>query len=471
MPAPSERQVAVIGGGGFRTPRLLSGLLRHSEELGLKEIVLYDADPVRVSIMGRIGQYLARMADSTVTVREAPSLEEASRDADFVLLTFRPGGEEARVWDERVAMAEGILGQETVGPGGFFAALRSLALVQETVVRVRRVNPDAWFINFINPVGIVSEAMAQAGERRFVGVCDTPHHLVQELAAYLGTAAEALRVEMAGLNHLGWVLRVWHQGEDVLPQIFDDLPEVVRRIRPLSFFTPDEIRLAGGLPTEYVYLYLHAEEVARRMTGHATRGEQVRDRSLAFFQEASDLLGRAPEETLWTRYLEALVGRSNSYLQQETDTSVARTLSPATIIATEGYERVAIDAMLGLTGLSPRMAIVNGPSCGLLTPAIPSQAVSEATRVIDRHGPVPLPLSRPLPALVSDWLSRVKDYELATVEAFRAGTGEALAKALRQNPLVGREAIAKRLIHRRRQKPPGWLMSPGEVLSTTSPRP
>ena len=450
MRKSADRVIAVIGGGGFRTPRLLSGLLRHAEELGLGAIRLYDIDAGRARIMEGLGRHLAANAGGLVTVDAAPSVEEAARGADFVLITIRPGGEEGRVQDEAASFDEGVLGQETVGPGGFFLALRTIPVVLDLVRVVRGVNRQAWFINFSNPVGIVSEAVRQTGEQRFIGVCDTPHHLVQELARHLGTADAALSVESIGLNHLGWFLRVWLDGEDVLPRILSDLPAVQRRVRPLSFFRPEDIRSAAALPTEYVYLYLHAEDVRGRLArpGTVTRGQAVRDRSQAFYRAAAGRIDQDPA-AVWALYLETLAGRSNSYLQQETETSVPRTLTPATLVASEGYERVAIDAMLGLVGPSPSLAILNVPSRGVAAPAVPWASVSEGPCLVKTQGPIPLPPSvRPNDTVLA-LMTAVKRYELATVAAEAEGTEAALVDALAQNPLVASRDLGARLIRRR----------------------
>lgn len=442
--------IAVVGGGGFRTPRLLHGLIRHGQGLDLNDVVLYDRDRQRAEIMALIGQHLANRAGSPIRVRVADTLEDAVHGARFVSITVRPGGELGRVADERAAVAAGVLGQETVGPGGFFLALRTIATLRELLPQIRAANPTAWIVNFANPVGIVSEAARRLGEERFVGVCDTPHHLKQEIAHWLGAPPEALRVETVGLNHLGWFLAVRHQTVDVVPAMLEQFEAVREQVRPLSFFRPEEVRSMGALPTEYVYLYLHAREVEQRVRGASLRGEQVAARSQAFFERAFALAktGAAPE--LFSLYTATLAARSNSYFQAETGTPVKRGLTAESILATESYERVAIDTMLGLTrpeGGDP--VILNVPHEGAAGSVLPEDNVMELTCQVDADGVHPLPLTKPIPDPVRSWIETVKDYELKTVDAALKGDRESAVSALAVNPLVSDPGVARLLVEQR----------------------
>ncbi len=148
MPEGGATKIAVVGGGGFRTPRLLHGLVRHGARLALGEVTLYDPDRQRAEIMALIGRDLAARAGSAVQVGVVDTIEDAVAGARFVAITILPGGEMGRVADERVAMEAGVLGQETVGPGGFFLALRTISALQEILPRIRSVNPTAWIVNF-----------------------------------------------------------------------------------------------------------------------------------------------------------------------------------------------------------------------------------------------------------------------------------------------------------------------------------
>ena len=445
-------KLTIIGAGAFRTPRLLYGLIKHVQSLRIDRIDLYDLSSDRLASMQAMGQYVADLLGSPIILRAQPSLLEACRDAAFVLLTYRVGGEEGRAIDERVAMDNGVLGQETVGPGGFFMALRSIPVTLQYMEDIRRIVPDAWVINFTNPAGTVAEAVARAGDHRFVGVCDTPYHLQMEIADFLQLAVDDLRVESVGLNHLGWFQRIWANGHDLLPDLLDHLKAVQQAIRPLSFFDPAYIQQNRALPTEYVYFYLQASEVLARLKEKHTRGEVLRDQAEAFWPPFHDTVRAGRLAEAWREYGQVITRRSNSYLATETGSTFPRGLDPDSLFASEGYEGVAIRVMEGVLSMGTHPVIVNVPAHGIL-PGFGSDVI-ECTSYIDRHGIVPLPFTQSPPASCLDLMRTVKNFEVRTVEAVQSRHRDDIVTALAANPLLGgNTALARQIIDARRSQP------------------
>jgi 6-phospho-beta-glucosidase len=94
------------------------------------------------------------------------------RRADFVLIQLRVGGQAARLVDESLPPTFGLVGQETTGAGGFAKALRTVPIVLDLAEVVgRRSAPVAWIVDFTNPVGIVTQALLDAGHRA-IGLCN-----------------------------------------------------------------------------------------------------------------------------------------------------------------------------------------------------------------------------------------------------------------------------------------------------------
>ena len=445
-------KVAIIGGGAFRTPRLLYGLIRHSASLRINQIDLYDPDAERLDSMVKLCRHISERLGAQIRLNARQSLASTCRDAEFVLLTYRVGGEVGRAYDERVALDHGVLGQETVGPGGFFMALRSLPVTVEYIDQIRNVAPDAWIINFTNPAGIVTEAVTRIGERRFVGVCDTPYHLQIEIAEFLQVKADQIRVESVGLNHLGWFQRVWHNGIDQLPALIARADELAQDIRPLSFFSPDYLRQIGVLPTEYVYFYLHSQDVATRIREQKSRGELILDQAQTFFPRLRNLIRAGEVEQAWEDYGRTITNRSNSYLATETDSHFPRGLNPESLFASEGYEGVAIRVMEGVTGIAERTAILNTPSYGVL-PGLDVSAVIECTCYVDRQGITPLALTRAIPTDCLDLIQKTKRFEVLTIAAARSHQMDDAVVALAANPILGGDQeLALRIIQERTRR-------------------
>src|SRR5438105_4937863 len=201
-------KIAVIGGAGVRTPLLVNGLTQ--SDLPIDEIGLFDVDQQRLSVIAPLA------ASFSPVVRPYGDARACVAGAAFVVLSIRVGGIAARARDESVAIAHDIVGQETVGPGGFAMAMRVCPHAVEYARLVEREAPRAWVITFTNPVGIVTQAMTAAAKARVIGICDTPTELFEDVAHALGIESPRCFFDYFGLNHLGWLREVYYEGEPPL---------------------------------------------------------------------------------------------------------------------------------------------------------------------------------------------------------------------------------------------------------------
>ena len=111
-------------------------------------------------------------------------------EADAVLLQLRVGGQAARDHDETLPLECGCVGQETTGAGGLAKALRTVPVVLDIAARVAKASPDAWIVDFTNPVGIVTRALLEAGHRA-VGLCNVAIGFQRRFAGDAGRRAGA----------------------------------------------------------------------------------------------------------------------------------------------------------------------------------------------------------------------------------------------------------------------------------------
>src|SRR5262249_22621354 len=154
--------------------------------------------------------------------------------------------------DERLAIEHGLAGQETTGPAGAAMALRTIPVTLSHAKAVERVAPKAWFINFTNPAGLIAQALIQNTRLNVIGICDTPSELLHRIAEALHASPEEVVCDYAGLNHLGWVRRVYLRGEDVTDRLLADT-ELLRRLYPADLFDPALIQTLRLIPTEYLF--------------------------------------------------------------------------------------------------------------------------------------------------------------------------------------------------------------------------
>src|SRR5580692_745518 len=195
-------KLAIIGGGGFRVPLV-------------DQVWLYDTSPARLAV---IADVLGQLGGS-LPVHVTTVLDEALAGSDFVFSAMRVGGLAGRVADERAAIALGLIGQETTGPGGIAYALRTIPVAMEMARRVLAVAPEAFVINITTPAGMITEAMQSLLGDRVIGICDTPSGLGTRLAALCGVPAGEVRLDYAGLNHLGWLRGAHYQNRDLVREV------------------------------------------------------------------------------------------------------------------------------------------------------------------------------------------------------------------------------------------------------------
>src|SRR6266480_1956260 len=215
-------KLAVVGGGSTYTPELVAGLARERERLDLREVVLQDIDPERREIVGGLAGRMLDASGYQGSLAVTDDLDAAVDGASFVLIQLRVGGQTARLSDETVPLACGCIGQETTGAGGLGKALRTVPVVLQIAERVRELAaPEAWIVDFTNPVGIVVRGLLDHGHRA-VGLCNVAIGVQRHVARMLGVDPKRVRIDQVGLNHLTWVRAVRVDGKDLLPELLAD---------------------------------------------------------------------------------------------------------------------------------------------------------------------------------------------------------------------------------------------------------
>jgi 6-phospho-beta-glucosidase len=180
----SIEKVAIIGGGSSYTPELIDGFIQHEHELRVGEIALFDIDEERLEIVGGMVQRQVRYAELDTRVSLNRSRPQTIEGADFVISQMRVGKMPARILDEKLPLKYDIVGQETTGPGGTLKAWRTIPVALEIAQEMERYAPDAWYLNFTNPSGIITEAILKNTNLKVVGLCNNPIN-IQRLIANL----------------------------------------------------------------------------------------------------------------------------------------------------------------------------------------------------------------------------------------------------------------------------------------------
>ena len=154
-------KIAYIGGGSTRGAGTMASFIEQGENFDGSEIVLIDLDAERLELIRTLADRMAKAKGVDITVTATTDRRAGLDACDAILTSYRPGGFEARVLDERIPLDHGVVGQETQGPGGFFMALRSIAVMQGILDDVAVACPGARIFNYTNPVNIVAQAVTR----------------------------------------------------------------------------------------------------------------------------------------------------------------------------------------------------------------------------------------------------------------------------------------------------------------------
>ncbi|MFF4869632.1 6-phospho-beta-glucosidase [Streptomyces sp. SID5770] len=408
-------KLTVVGGGSTYTPELIDGFARLRDTLPITELVLVDPAADRLDLVGGLARRIFARQGHDGRITTTSDLDAGVEGADAVLLQLRVGGQAAREKDETWPLECGCVGQETTGAGGLAKALRTVPVVLDIAERVRRTNPDAWIIDFTNPVGIVTRALLQAGHKA-VGLCNVAIGFQRKFAALLGVAPSDVHLDHVGLNHLTWERAVrigGPEGENALPRLLaehgDAIADDLRLPRPV-------LDRLGVVPSYYLrYFYAH-DEVVRELGEKPSRAAEV----------------AAMEKELLEMYGDPALDEK-----------------PALLAKRGGafYSEAAVDlaaALLGGGG-SPYQ-VVNTYNRGTL-PFLPDDAVIETQAAVGPEGAVPLAVA-PVDPLYAGLVANVTAYEDLALEAALRGGRDRVFKALLAHPLIGQYAYADGLTDR-----------------------
>ena len=213
-------KITVLGGGGVRSPFLAKSLISNAERVGLTEIVFMDSNEEKLNIYGKIAEKIAEKINPGIKFWLTSDPVAALKDANFIITTIRVGEDKARVLDERIALNNGILGQETTGAGGFAMSLRSIPKILEYCKMIEQYSAEgAMLFNFTNPSGIVTQAIHLSGFKNVYGICDAPSEFIKQVAKVLEKPLEEVSAECFGLNHLSWFRNIKVNGKDAMEEL------------------------------------------------------------------------------------------------------------------------------------------------------------------------------------------------------------------------------------------------------------
>lgn len=215
-------KITFIGAGSSVFAKNVLGDCMQTPALQGFELALYDIDPVRLKDSENMLNNIKKTSGSTCVVTSYDDRKEALRGAKYVINAIQVGGyDPCTITDFEVPKKYGLRQTiaDTVGIGGIFRNLRTIPVMLDFAADIREVCPNALFLNYTNPMAVLTNAMITLGGVRTVGLCHSVQVCVPDLFKNLGMDPAGVQSKIAGINHMAWLLEVTKDGVDLYPEI------------------------------------------------------------------------------------------------------------------------------------------------------------------------------------------------------------------------------------------------------------
>lgn len=265
-------KVTFIGAGSvIFAKQVMADILSFSE---LQDITfsLMDIDAERLRVAELMAKQFSRRIGGRAKIETTMDRRTALKDADYVIHAIQVGGHEATLFDFDIPRKYGLKQTiaDTLGVGGVFRGLRTIPPLLELLRDMEQICPDAYLLNYSNPMAILSLAAMKSSGIKYVGLCHSVQQTSEKLAEYISVPYSEINYVVAGINHMAWFLRLEHKGKDLYPQLFDclDKPEIYgdnkvrfEIMRHFGYFVTE----SSEHMAEYVPYFIKREELIGKL--------------------------------------------------------------------------------------------------------------------------------------------------------------------------------------------------------------
>jgi alpha-galactosidase len=404
-------KVVFMGAGSFFLQSLFTDLLNiPGADRG--ELALVDIDAKRLKLAEQVCRKILQVMNCQWKVTASVDRCKVLKGADYIINCIEVSGTKCVELDNDIPSKYGVdqcIG-DTIGPGGLFKALRTVPVFIEVLHDIERLCPDAWVLNYTNPMSIMCLAAARASTAKVVGLCHSVQGASHKLAQWCNVPYNDMNWQCGGVNHLAWFTELTHNGKDLYPAL-------KRRVeRDRKFAGQDLVRFdmmkhfgyfateSSGHDSEYLPYYRKRKDIMKKYCGDAYQGGS------RFY---------ASNWPMW---------------RKRSDNNRRETIAGTKEIRTERSWEYASYIVQAIETNSPFVIYGSVPNRGLID-NLPQDGVVEVACLVDRKGVTPTRFGRLAPqcAALCDWNMRMFDMAAtACIEKSR----EAAAHALMLDPLT-----------------------------------
>lgn len=406
-------KITFLGAGSTVFVRNVLGDVMKTPALQSFELALYDIDPERMRESEQLLGAIRATSGSSCRIKAYSDRKEALRGAKYVINAIQVGGyDPCTITDFEIPKKYGLRQTiaDTLGIGGIFRNLRTIPVMHGFAADIREVCPDALFLNYTNPMAVLTNYMNVYGGGNTVGLCHSVQVCVPHLFKDLGISAEGVKTKIAGINHMAWLLEATRDGEDLYPEIRRRAAE--RQKEKHHDMVRYELMLKFG--------YYVTESSEHNAEYHPYFIKRNYPELIERFNIPLDEYPRRCVNQIadWNRLREELLGKQE--LAHE------RTHEYASHI----IEAIETDVPFRIGG--------NVMNTGRLIPNLPSEACVEVPCLVDRGGVQPTHVGNLPPQLAA--LNRTSiNTQLLTLEAAVTGRKEHIYQAAMLDPHTSAE--------------------------------
>ncbi|MCE5002280.1 alpha-glucosidase/alpha-galactosidase [Staphylococcus pseudoxylosus] len=214
-------KITFLGAGSTVFAKNVLGDCMTVEALQGFEFALYDIDEQRLHDSEMMLNNLKKNLNSNVTVSAYHNRKEALSGAKYIINAIQVGGyDPATITDFEIPKKYGLRQTiaDTLGIGGIFRNLRTIPVMQAFAKDIKEVCPNAWFLNYTNPMAVLTNIMLKEGIKT-VGLCHSVQVCTNDLLDSLDLPQDNIQSKIAGINHMAWLLEIKQNDKDLYPEI------------------------------------------------------------------------------------------------------------------------------------------------------------------------------------------------------------------------------------------------------------
>lgn len=215
-------KIVMLGAGSSIFAKNVLGDCLLTPSLSDAEIALCDVDGEKLHQSELLLKKLNEKLGTTAKISAFTNRRDALPNADYVVNTISVGAYDPYIIaDFEIPQKYGLeqTVADTLGIGGLFRGLRTIPVMLGISRDIEELCPDAWLLNYTNPMAIITGAVLQASGIHCVGLCHSVQVCAEGLLKGLGMPTDGLTWRIGGINHQAWLLDLRRNGVDIYPEV------------------------------------------------------------------------------------------------------------------------------------------------------------------------------------------------------------------------------------------------------------